>query len=128
MGVTIILLNILIAFLSNEFSRMEDQQQINTLKKKASLILDVELIFKLFRELFRKPNNLNKENLRNGKRDQSKRNTDSKKMLFLMKKKSRASEFESQGFEKEVLDSLKHVVSKIDSLEERFEKFLIEKQ
>lgn len=47
--VTIILLNILIAFLSNLFSRLEDQQKSNNLKEKASMILDLEVIFHFFR-------------------------------------------------------------------------------
>ena len=47
--VTIILLNILIAFLSNLFSRLEDQQKSNDLKEKASMILDLEVIVHFFR-------------------------------------------------------------------------------
>jgi hypothetical protein len=47
--VTIILLNILIAFLSNLFSRLEDQQKSNDLKEKASMILDLEVIIHFFR-------------------------------------------------------------------------------
>ena len=47
--VTIILLNVLIAFLSNLFSRLEDQQKSNDLKEKASMILDLEIIFHFFR-------------------------------------------------------------------------------
>lgn len=47
--VTIILLNILIAFLSNLFSRLEDQQKSNDLKEKASMILDLEVVVHFFR-------------------------------------------------------------------------------
>ena len=42
--VTIVLLNILIAYLSNIFCRLEDQQHLNYLTEKASMILDVEII------------------------------------------------------------------------------------
>lgn len=47
--VTIILLNILIAFLSNLFSRLEDKQKSNDLKEKASMILDLEVVVHFFR-------------------------------------------------------------------------------
>lgn len=47
--VTIILLNILIAFLSNLFSRLEDKQKSNDLKEKASMILDLEVVIHFFR-------------------------------------------------------------------------------
>ena len=47
--ITIVLLNILIAFLSNVFSRLEDQQKVNALREKAFLILDFELVVRLFK-------------------------------------------------------------------------------
>ena len=47
--VTIILLNILIAFLSNLFSGLEDQQKANDLKEKASMILDLEAFVYFFK-------------------------------------------------------------------------------
>jgi hypothetical protein len=50
--VTIILLNILIAFLSNLFSRLEDKQKSNDLKEKASMILDLEIIVHFFKYVF----------------------------------------------------------------------------
>lgn len=46
--VTIVLLNILIAFLSNLFSRLEDQQRTNNLKERGSMILDFEVIVYFF--------------------------------------------------------------------------------
>lgn len=42
--VTVILLNILIAYLSNIFCRLEDQQHIDYFREKAAMILDVEII------------------------------------------------------------------------------------
>ena len=45
--VTVVLFNILIAFLSNLFSRLEDQQKANDLREKAQMMLDHEVI-KLF--------------------------------------------------------------------------------
>ena len=47
--VTVIMLNILIAYLSNVFSRLEEQQSLNDLREKASMILDMEVILWLFR-------------------------------------------------------------------------------
>jgi hypothetical protein len=47
--ITIVLLNILIAYLSNLFSRLEDQQRVNGLKERAFLILDFELMVRLFK-------------------------------------------------------------------------------
>ena len=47
--VTIVMLNILIAFLSNEFSRLQDEQKINDLKEKASMMLDMEVILWFFK-------------------------------------------------------------------------------
>jgi hypothetical protein len=52
--ITIVLLNILIAYLSNLFSRLEDQQKINALKEKAFLILDFELMVRLFKYILPK--------------------------------------------------------------------------
>ena len=46
---TIVMLNILIAYLSNLFSRLGDQQKVNTLRQKALLILDFEMFARLFR-------------------------------------------------------------------------------
>ena len=50
--ITIVMLNILIAYLSNLFSRLEDQQKVNSLRQKALLILDFELFARLFRYRF----------------------------------------------------------------------------
>ena len=47
--ITVILLNILIAFLSNVFSRLEEQQSINNLKEKASMIIDMEIIIHFYK-------------------------------------------------------------------------------
>ena len=47
--ITIVLLNVLIAYLSNLFSRLEEQQYANDLKEKASLILDLEIVAYFFR-------------------------------------------------------------------------------
>jgi hypothetical protein len=47
--VSIVLLNILIAFLSNVFSRLEDQQKTNDLKERASMLLDFEMVVYFFR-------------------------------------------------------------------------------
>ena len=47
--ITVILLNILIAFLSNLFSRLEEQQSVNDLKEKASMILDLEILIYFFK-------------------------------------------------------------------------------
>jgi hypothetical protein len=46
---TIVMLNILIAYLSNLFSRLEDQQKVNSLRQKALLILDFEMFARLFK-------------------------------------------------------------------------------
>lgn len=46
---TIVLMNILIAYLSNLFSRLEDAQKLNDLKEKAVLILDLEIIVMFFK-------------------------------------------------------------------------------
>ena len=47
--ITIILLNILIAYLSNVFSRLEERQKINLIKEKASMILDLEVLVYFFK-------------------------------------------------------------------------------
>jgi hypothetical protein len=49
MFVTIVLLNILIAYLSNLFSRLEEQQRVQELKQRAALILDVEVFVMFFK-------------------------------------------------------------------------------
>lgn len=51
--ITIILLNILIAYLSNVFSRLEERQNINLVKEKSSMILDLEVIFYFFKFVIR---------------------------------------------------------------------------
>jgi hypothetical protein len=52
--ITIVLLNILIAYLSNLFSRLEDCQLINDYKEKASMALDLEVMLYFFCCRFRK--------------------------------------------------------------------------
>jgi len=47
--ISIILLNILIAYLSNVFSRLEEEQNINLIREKASMILDFEVILYFFK-------------------------------------------------------------------------------
>lgn len=47
--VTVVLLNILIAYLSNLFSRLEDQQRASDFREKASMILDMEIIIYFFK-------------------------------------------------------------------------------
>ena len=47
--VAIVLLNILIAYLSNLFSRLEDAQKLSDLKEKAVLILDSEIMVMFFK-------------------------------------------------------------------------------
>ena len=47
--VTIVLMNMLIAYLSNLFSRLEEQQKVQELKEKAALILDMEVMVMFFR-------------------------------------------------------------------------------
>lgn len=49
MFVTLVLLNILIAYLSNLFSRLEEQQRVQELKQRAALILDVEVFLMFFK-------------------------------------------------------------------------------
>ena len=46
---SIILMNIIIAYLSNVFSRLEEEHTINMIKEKASMILDLELIVYFFK-------------------------------------------------------------------------------
>lgn len=46
---TIILLNILIAYLSNLFSRLEEQEKIQALQERAELVLDLEIFVFFFR-------------------------------------------------------------------------------
>jgi hypothetical protein len=47
--VTVFLLNILIAYLSNVFSRLEDKQRSDDLKEKAQMVMDLEIIKYFFR-------------------------------------------------------------------------------
>lgn len=47
--VSVVLLNVLIAFLSNLFSRLEEQQMVNDLKEKAGLLLDLEVVIMFFK-------------------------------------------------------------------------------
>ena len=56
--VGVFLLNILIAYLSNEFSRLEEQQLISGWKEKASMNLSLELIAFFFKNGFTKVNNV----------------------------------------------------------------------
>ena len=49
MFVTIVLLNILIAYLSNLFSRLEEQQKVQELRERAALILDMEVLVMFFK-------------------------------------------------------------------------------
>ena len=52
--ISILLMNILIAYLSNEYSRLEDRQVIENLQTKAILNLDIEIVVGLFKYLFSK--------------------------------------------------------------------------
>ena len=56
--VGVLLLNILIAYLSNEFSRLEEQQVISGWKTKASMNLKLELIAFFFKNGFKRVNNI----------------------------------------------------------------------
>jgi hypothetical protein len=47
--VTIILMNILIAYLSNLFSRLEEHQRVQEMKERAGLILDIEVFVMFFK-------------------------------------------------------------------------------
>jgi hypothetical protein len=49
MFVTIFLINILIAYLSNLFSRLEEQQKFQEMQEKAEMILDIEIIVRFFK-------------------------------------------------------------------------------
>ena len=51
MVVTIILLNVLIAFMSNVYNQMEQLQEITALKERSSMLLDLEVYISLFRTL-----------------------------------------------------------------------------
>jgi hypothetical protein len=46
---TVFLINVLIAYLSNLFSRLEEQQKFQEMKEKADLILDIEIIVRFFK-------------------------------------------------------------------------------
>ena len=46
---SVILLNVLIAYLSNLFSSLEETQALDELREKASLILNLEIILRFFR-------------------------------------------------------------------------------
>ena len=46
--VTVVLLNVLIAYLSNLFSRLEDQQKSDNYREKASMVLDLEVVLHFF--------------------------------------------------------------------------------
>jgi hypothetical protein len=50
--ITTILLNVLIAYLSNIFGRLEDQQFVNDLREKSSMVLDYEIIAYFFKLVF----------------------------------------------------------------------------
>ena len=52
MLIGIILLNLLIAYLSNVFSALEEQQSVDSLKGMAALSLDIELTISLFKKIF----------------------------------------------------------------------------
>ena len=56
--VGVLLFNILIAYLSNEFSRLEEQQIISGLKMKAWMNLRFELLIFFFRNGFKRVNNI----------------------------------------------------------------------
>ena len=48
MIVTIILLNVLIAFMSNVYNKMEERQSVISLKERASILLDLEVYISIF--------------------------------------------------------------------------------
>ena len=50
--ISVVLMNILIAYLSNEYSRLEERQIIAGLKTKAELNLDIELVISFFKRIF----------------------------------------------------------------------------
>ena len=49
--ISVILMNILIAYLSNEYSRLEEKQVLEGLKTKALFNLDIEIIIALFKRI-----------------------------------------------------------------------------
>jgi hypothetical protein len=61
--ITIILLNILIAFLSNVFSRLEEEQEINLIREQAAMILDVEVMIYFFKHVCFKKRQRKKKDL-----------------------------------------------------------------
>lgn len=63
--ITIVLLNILIAYLSNVFSRLEEEQEINLIREKAAMILDVETIVYFFKHVLRRKKQSRKKDLYN---------------------------------------------------------------
>jgi hypothetical protein len=71
--ISIMLLNILIAFLSELFSRLEDKQKSDNLKEKAQMILDVEMIKYFFKRICKKK--INKQNGVNAVDNNNKSNT-----------------------------------------------------
>lgn len=52
--VTIILMNIMIAYLSNEYSRLEQKQHLDDIRNKAKINLKLELIIRYFKYIFQK--------------------------------------------------------------------------
>ena len=50
--ISVVLMNILIAYLSNEYSRLEERQIIAGLRVKAELNLDIELVISFFKRIF----------------------------------------------------------------------------
>ena len=52
--ISILLMNILIAYLSNEYSRLEERQVFEDLQTKAELNLDVEMVISFLKRLFSK--------------------------------------------------------------------------
>lgn len=77
MIVTIILLNILIAFMSNIYNREEERQEITSLKEKASMLLDLEVYISLFKKIFEKVK---------GKYNNEDYRSTQQKMIFFLKK------------------------------------------
>lgn len=77
MIVTIILLNVLIAFMSNVYNRMELRQEITSLKEKASMLLDLEVYMSLFKKLVEKAK---------GKFNDPEFRQEQQKMIFFLKK------------------------------------------
>ena len=50
--ISIVLMNILIAYLSNEYSRLEERQVIADLQTKAGFNLDMEVVISMFKWMF----------------------------------------------------------------------------